>query len=84
MPKRDLITNLQILLQNGKLQIAKGLKEGAALVDELVNFQTKISESGMDTYGARSGSHDDIVLSVAMGAWLANRETWEMGRGMTL
>jgi hypothetical protein len=79
VPKRDLITNLQILFQNGTLQIAKGLKEGPALVDELTSFQTKISDTGMDTYGARSGAHDDIVLSVAMGAWLANRETWDMG-----
>ncbi len=79
VPKRDLITNLQILFQNGTLQIAKGLKEADALVEELTNFQTKISDTGMDTYGARSGAHDDIVLSVAMDAWLANRETWDMG-----
>ncbi|NLI20325.1 MAG: hypothetical protein GX418_02070 [Clostridiales bacterium] len=79
VPKRDLITNLQILFQNGALQIARGMKEADALVDELLTFQTKISDTGMDTYGARSGAHDDIVLSVAMGAWLANRETWDMG-----
>ena len=79
VPKRDLITNLQILFQNGAMQIAKGLKEADALVDELLTFQTKISDTGMDTYGARSGAHDDIVLSVAMGAWLANRETWNVG-----
>lgn len=71
VPKRDLITNLQIMLQNGTLRIAKGIKEGAALVEEMVNFQTKITDSGHDVYGARSGAHDDIVLSVAMGCWLA-------------
>ena len=81
VPKRDLITNLQILLQNGTLQIAKGLKEADALVDELLNFQVKISDSGMDTYGGRSGVHDDIVLSVAMGAWLAAQDVMEMGKG---
>ena len=81
VPKRDLITNLQILFQNGTLQIAKGLKEADALVEELLNFQVKISDSGMDTYGGRSGVHDDIVLSVAMGAWLAAQDVWEMGKG---
>lgn len=71
VPKRDLVTNLQVLLQNNQLRIANGLKEANALIEELANFQTKISDSGRDTYNGRSGVHDDIVLSVAMGAWLA-------------
>ncbi len=82
VPKRDLITNLQVMLQNGDLRIAKGLKEADALTDEMMNFQVKISASGRDTYGARSGTHDDIVLSVAIGAWLAAKRgrigSWEM------
>ncbi len=41
-------------------------------------FRTKISEGGRDTYGARSGAHDDLVLSVAMGAWLATRDRWQI------
>ncbi len=73
VPKRNLVTNLQILLQNGSLRIAKGLKGADILIDELVNFRTRISDTGRDTYGGRSGVHDDIVLSVAMGAWLACR-----------
>jgi len=79
VPKRELITGLQIHLQNGTLKIAKGIKEGAALVEELANFQTKISDSGRDTYGGRSGVHDDIVLSVAMGVWLADRKRIRVG-----
>ena len=73
VPKRDLVTNLQVLLQNGSLRIAKGIREADALVDELMNFTVKITASGHDVYGGRSGVHDDIVLSVAMGAWLARR-----------
>ena len=75
VPKRDLITNLQVMLQEGSLKIAKGIKEGDALVDEMMNFQVKISATGHDTYGARSGTHDDIVLSVAMACWLA-KKSW--------
>lgn len=73
VPKRDLVTNLQVMLQNGSMRIAKGIKEADALVEELANFQVKISESGHDTYGGRSGVHDDLVLSVAMAAWLGAR-----------
>lgn len=79
VPKRDLVTNLQVLLQNNQIRIAKGLKEANALIEELANFQTKISDSGKDTYNGRSGVHDDIVLSVAMGAWLACRHHMRMG-----
>ena len=73
VPKRELVTALQIRFQNETLKIAKGIKEAAALVEEMANFETKISDSGHDTYGGRSGVHDDIVLSVAMGVWLADQ-----------
>lgn len=79
VPKRDLVVNLQVLLQNNQIRIAKGLKEANALIEELANFQTKISDSGKDTYNGRSGVHDDIVLSVAMGAWLACRHHMRCG-----
>jgi len=84
VPKRDLITNLQVLLQNGSFRIAKGIKETEALVEEMTNFQVKISATGHDVYGARNGVHDDLVLSVAMGAWLATRRSCRTGWGMDM
>ena len=83
-PKRDLVSNLQVMLQNGSLKIAQGIKEKDALIEELSSFQTKITASGHDTYGGRSGVHDDIVLSVAMAAWLAARRwcRWSQGKVM--
>ena len=84
VPKRDLITNLQILLQNESLKIAKGLKEANTLIEELSNFQTKISDTGRDTYNGRSGVHDDIVLSVAIGAWLGCRRYFRTGTDKTM
>ena len=72
VPKRDLVTALQVAFQNGTLKIAKGLPEADALVRELTNFKVKISISGHDQYEAwREGIHDDIVLSAAMGVWMA-------------
>lgn len=70
VPKRDLVSTVQIELQNDRLKFAKGLKEANALIEELSNFQTSITDSGRDTYGGRSGVHDDIVMSLAMGVWL--------------
>ena len=71
VPKRELVTSLQIALQNNLLKVAKGLPEANAFIEEMSNFQTKISDAGRDTYNGRSGVHDDIVMSVAMGVWLA-------------
>lgn len=73
VPKRDLISALQVAFQNGELKIARGLPESATLVKELTNFKVKINLNGHDQYEAwREGIHDDLVLSTAMGVWLAS------------
>jgi hypothetical protein len=74
VPKRDLISALQVAFQNGQLKIAAGLPEADTLIKELTNFKVKINLNGHDQYEAwREGVHDDIVLSAAMGMWLATR-----------
>jgi hypothetical protein len=69
VPKRDLIIGLQVRLQAGELQIAAGLKEGAALVRELADMRVQMTSGGREKYGARSGEHDDLVLAVALACW---------------
>lgn len=81
VPKRELVSQLQIELQNNRLKIARGIKEADSLVEELSNFQTAISASGHDTYNGANGVHDDIVMSVAMGVWLACRRSCRFGLG---
>lgn len=73
VPKRDLISSLQIAFQNKDLKIARGIPEADTLIKELTNFKVKINLNGHDQYEAwREGIHDDIVLSAAMGVWLGN------------
>jgi hypothetical protein len=70
VPKRDLIVGLQVLMQQGGLQIAEGMKEAATLVKEMAEMRVKISGSGNEQSGAwRSGEHDDLVLAVALAYW---------------
>ncbi len=72
VPKRDLVSVVQVALQNGRLRIAEKLPDAATLVKELQNFQVKITDTGNDTYGAwREGTHDDLVLAVALALWCA-------------
>jgi len=70
VPKRDLVSNLQILFQCERLKIAEGLPHAQTLVEELLNFKAKITAKGNDTYEAwREGIHDDLVLAVALASW---------------
>jgi hypothetical protein len=71
VPKRDVASTIAVLLQTGRLRIARGLKESETLLRELINFRVKISLSGHDTYEAwREQEHDDLVLAVGLAAWL--------------
>lgn len=77
VPKRNLVSGVQILLQGGRLKIAGGMELTEVLKAELLNFRVKINlATSHDSYGAggggglwREGDHDDLVLSVAMAAW---------------
>ena len=55
--------------------MAEALPEAAVLVQELENFQVKLSELGHDSYGTwRENQHDDLVLAVALACWY--RQWW--------
>jgi len=74
VPKRDLVSVVQVALQTEKLKIASALPEARTLVRELQDFQVKITEAANDTYGAwREGTHDDLVLAVALGLYVGKK-----------
>lgn len=75
VPKRDLCSILQVLLQGRRLKIAAAMAGRSALVDELLAFRVKIDgATARDSYGAGTGTHDDLVMSLALACWAA-RET---------
>ena len=74
VPKRDLVGCVQVALQSSTLKIAASLPLAETLTAELSNFQVKITDAAHDVYGAwREGTHDDLVLAVAMALWLGRR-----------
>lgn len=84
VPKRILVSVLQVLLQTKRLEFAPNpLRE--VLIKELLDFQVTVTEAANDTYEGRSGSHDDLVLAVALAAWKANgyREPREQPRSVS-
>jgi hypothetical protein len=74
IPKRDLVIQLQVLLQCGALRIAAGLKHAATLAAELQEMRVKVTSAGHEQYGAwREGTHDDMVFAVALACWAAKK-----------
>ncbi|HEY3288494.1 MAG TPA: hypothetical protein VGK87_00050 [Anaerolineae bacterium] len=70
VPKRELISNLQVLLQTNHLKFAADMPEVQTLLDELLSFQVKTTIVGHDIYEAwREGKHDDLVLALALACW---------------
>ena len=60
-----------MLLQRGRLKIAQGLPEATTLVNELLNYRVKIDPTtAHDSYNAREGAHDDVLLATALALWL--------------
>ena len=68
--RRDLLTNLQILLEQEIIKIPND----PILLDELRSFQYELSESGRVKMVVPDGLHDDMVMSLALAVWdLPNR-----------
>lgn len=77
VPKRNLVSALQVAFSTGRLKIAKGLALATVLKEELLNFKLKINvATGHDSYGAwRENEHDDLVLAAALAVWAADRRS---------
>ena len=74
VPKRDLVSVLQVLFHSKRLKIAAGVNERDTLLGELANFSAKITQHANDTYEAwREGQHDDLVLALALACWSFER-----------
>lgn len=73
VPKRDLASVVQRLLQEGRLEVPADHPMAQTLTQELTGFRVKINLRGHDSYGAgedwRSAPHDDLVLALALACW---------------
>jgi hypothetical protein len=74
VPKKDLVGAMQVLLQSQRIKIASSLAEADTLKRELQNFQVKVTTAANEQFGAwREGTHDDLVLAVALAVWSAEK-----------
>ena len=74
VPKRDVVSVLQVLFQSQRLRIAAEITERDLLIAELINFSARITTNAHDTYEAwREGQHDDLVLALGLACWSFER-----------
>jgi hypothetical protein len=69
--KSLLVSLVQKFLSSERLIIAKSAPHAGLLKKELKDFRVKISKAANETYEAREGAHDDILLSLACGLFVA-------------
>lgn len=70
--KADLINHLALLFEKKEITIPRA-GVCPTMVEELESYEYDVSESGAVKMGAPRGQHDDMVVSLALAAWLSKR-----------
>lgn len=80
VPKKELVGAVQVLLGTNRLQISPRILNVGNLVHELKNFNYKISNTTghVSLEAWRERDHDDLVLALAMAAWVGERGTTQL------
>ena len=74
VPKRDVISTAQVLLQTDRLKIARDLPNAQLLLKELQGFRMNPDlKRTNETLAWREGVNDDLVLALAAGLWVGER-----------
>ena len=84
VPKSDLASTAQALLQTDRLQFSARVPLTGLLMEELKDFRVKVSDSGHTRFEHREGAHDDLVLALAMAAWYAEHGDPRVFTGSTV
>ena len=68
--KAALVSRLQLLLQSGRILLPAGDAQTSAMVEELRNYEIKISDAMRAAFGVfKVGAHDDLVTALGLACW---------------
>lgn len=80
VPKKDIVGAIQVPLQNGRLRHRHDLPNFSLLHKQLLEFQgEKSSASDSILFDAKGSGHDDLVLALGIGCWIANIAPFQSG-----
>jgi hypothetical protein len=80
VPKKDLVFPAVAAFQQGKIRVAKGIRDREALVAELKNYRrtTNIATGNVSFEPWRESEHDDLLFAVCLALW-----GWQQQKGRT-
>lgn len=82
VPKKDLVSAMQVIFSNYRIKISEHLDHLEDLKKELVSFRPKKQKAtGNTKFEGLSGHHDDIVMSLGIALWYGEHAS---GRGRRL
>jgi hypothetical protein len=71
VPKRDLLSGVEVLLERGELVISRQLRDAETLVRELEGM--RLAGTGRGKLLEEGSEHDDLVLALTLACWRARR-----------
>jgi hypothetical protein len=71
--KIEIVASVREALEARRLKVPPQLDHADTLKRELLDFRVRITAAANETFSAREGQHDDLVLAVALPLWLANQ-----------
>lgn len=75
VPKTELVSTLQVLLQAGLVKIDSRLLLADRLTKELQDYRVTITRARNETFGTETDSqHDDLVFALMLACWLGERD----------
>jgi hypothetical protein len=85
VPKKELVSVLQVLLQTQRLKVAASLPLAETLSREMASFRASVQVAGSEPdVNWRQREHDDLVLAVALAAWEGERNPLGFGKPLIL
>jgi hypothetical protein len=74
IPKKELISCLQVLLQARRFRVAGSLPDAHLLMKELETFKLRVTMARDETMESwREGPHDDLVFAAALAVWVVEQ-----------
>jgi hypothetical protein len=71
--KVELVGAMRAALESRRIKVNPGLADAAILKRELLDFRVKLTIAANETFSAREGTHDDLVMALCMPIWLAGQ-----------
>jgi hypothetical protein len=73
VPKGELVSAMNLVFQSRRIRIPSNLPMKQEFMKELERFEVTIKKNATTYEAAVASVHDDLVLSVAMGCWYAEK-----------